>query len=86
MTLEVGNLYVTSLYLINRERGKAMKLYQYSKKAIILSALYFIFGACFANMNEMVRVTQNLVDPPYLPEHSQIATGSPKIVEIKMVI
>jgi len=63
-----------------------MKLYQHSKKAIISIVLYFIFGACFANMNEMERVTQNLVDPPYLPEHSQIATGSPKIVEIKMVI
>lgn len=32
------------------------------------------------------RVTQNLVAPPFLPEHDQTASGGPKIVEVRMVI
>ena len=32
------------------------------------------------------RVTQQLVNPPFLPQHEQVATGAPKIVQIRMVI
>lgn len=32
------------------------------------------------------RVKQTLVAPPFAPEHDQIATDDPKIVEIEMVI
>ncbi len=32
------------------------------------------------------RVTQNLVAPPFLPEHDQTASGGAKIVEVRMVI
>lgn len=32
------------------------------------------------------RVTQQLVAPPFLPQHQQVATGAPKIVQVRMVI
>lgn len=32
------------------------------------------------------RVTQELVDPPFLPVHNQVATGAPKVVQVRMVI
>jgi nitrite reductase (NO-forming) len=32
------------------------------------------------------RVTQTLVAPPNLPAHQQVATGNPKVVQIRMVI
>lgn len=32
------------------------------------------------------RVTQTLVNPPFLPEHTQIAVGGPKVVEMTMEI
>ena len=32
------------------------------------------------------RVTQKLVAPPFLPTHEQVATGKPKIVQVRMVI
>ena len=32
------------------------------------------------------RVTQILVSPPFLPEHEQIATGGPKVVQVRLVI
>ncbi len=31
-------------------------------------------------------VTQELVDPPFLPEHEQVASGPPRIVQIRMEI
>ena len=32
------------------------------------------------------RVTQELVDPPFLPDHEQVASGPPRVVEIRMEI
>lgn len=32
------------------------------------------------------RVTQELVAPPFLPVHNQVATGAPKVVQVRMVI
>lgn len=32
------------------------------------------------------RVSQSLVDPPFLPEHEQVASGPPRIVEIRLEI
>ncbi|MDK1119001.1 MAG: copper-containing nitrite reductase [Anaerolineae bacterium] len=34
----------------------------------------------------MERVKQKLVAPPFLPEHSQVAKGGPKIVEIELTV
>ncbi len=35
---------------------------------------------------ELKRVKQTLVAPPFLPEHTQVAKGAPRIVEVEMVI
>lgn len=32
------------------------------------------------------RVEQTLVAPPFLPKHSQVATGKPKVVKVRMVV
>ncbi len=37
-----------------------------------------------ADLSGYTRVKQNLVAPPYAPEHEQVATGGPKIIEITM--
>ncbi len=39
-----------------------------------------------ANLRGFERVTQELVAPPFLPKHEQVATGKPKIIQVKMVI
>ena len=39
-----------------------------------------------ANVEGLERVTQELVAPPFLPKHEQVATGKPKIVQVRMVI
>jgi len=32
------------------------------------------------------RIKQEIVAPPFLPEHDQVAKGGPKIVEVRFVI
>lgn len=39
-----------------------------------------------ADIEGLERVTQKLVPPPFFPEHEQVATGGPKIIEVRMVI
>ena len=39
-----------------------------------------------ASLEGLERVTQELVPPPFLPKHDQVATGKPKIVQVRMVI
>ena len=39
-----------------------------------------------SSLADLPRVTQILVAPPFLPEHTQIADGGPKVVQIEMVI
>ena len=39
-----------------------------------------------ANIDNLPRVKQNLVSPPFVPDHEQVATGGPKIFEIEFVI
>jgi nitrite reductase (NO-forming) len=39
-----------------------------------------------ADIDNLQRVKQKLVIPPFVPEHEQVATGSPKIVEIEFII
>ena len=43
-------------------------------------------AAAEAAMLPVIRVKQELVAPPFLPEHDQVATGGPKIVEVTLVI
>ena len=39
-----------------------------------------------ADIDNLPRVKQILVIPPFVPEHEQVATGRPKIVEIEFII
>jgi nitrite reductase (NO-forming) len=38
------------------------------------------------NVSGLERVTQELVTPPFFPEHEQVYTGDPRVVEIRMVV
>ena len=39
-----------------------------------------------SNPDDLERVTQTLVAPPFLPEHEQVAKGDPKIVQVRLVV
>lgn len=39
-----------------------------------------------AEIAALPRVTQEMVAPPFMPKHDQVAKGGPKVVEIKLVI
>ena len=39
-----------------------------------------------SNIQDLERVTQTLVNPPFLPKHDQIAKGGPKVVQMTMII
>ena len=61
------------------------------KKTIILSmCLTFIMGIASisfaAGADGLPRVTQELVAPPFLPKHDQVAKGGPKVVQIRLVV
>ena len=38
------------------------------------------------DVSRLERVTQTLVEPPFLPRHEQIYTGAPRVVEVRMEI
>ena len=38
------------------------------------------------NIDLLDRVRQELVPPPFVPAHDQVASGAPKVVEVRMVI
>ena len=38
------------------------------------------------DISKLLRVQQKMVAPPFLPEHEQVATGGPKIVEVTFTI
>ena len=38
------------------------------------------------NVDLLQRVTQKLVPPPFLPAHDQVASGAPKVVQVRLVI
>ena len=38
------------------------------------------------DVSSLERVTQTLVAPPALPQHEQVASGDPKVVQIRMVV
>lgn len=39
-----------------------------------------------ADIGKLTRVKQTLVQPPFFPQHDQVAKGGPKVVEVTMVI
>lgn len=54
--------------------------------AMFLSINTFYAVGNQEDMKNLKRVTQELVAPPFLPKHDQVATGKPKIIEVRMVI
>ena len=62
----------------------------YLYKLLIITVLFFgtLIGVSAegTSVDKLERVVQKLVAPPFLPEHEQIATGAPKVVQIRMVI
>ena len=63
-------------------------------KIFLLSLVILISGCAeiqskkisIINIDNLERVTQKLVLPPYLPIHSQVDTGKPKIIEVRMIV
>lgn len=49
-------------------------------------AVALIGQAHAAGVDNLPRVSQTLVAPPFVPAHEQVATTGPKIVEVRMVI
>ena len=38
------------------------------------------------DVSDLERVTQELVAPPFFPEHEQVNTGDPRVIEVRMVV
>ena len=54
---------------------------------IILLSSVFIWPCLGATQVEKLkRVTQELVAPPFLPKHDQVAIGGPKVVLVRLVV
>ena len=53
----------------------------------LLLGCYTNAGAEIASkVNGLERITQKLVAPPFLPAHEQVATGPPKVVQVRLVV
>lgn len=39
-----------------------------------------------SSLTDLPRVTQTLVAPPFLPEHTQIAVGGPKVIQVELEV
>ena len=39
-----------------------------------------------SDVQDLPRVRQQLVDPPFVPDHAQVAEGGPKVVEVELVV
>jgi nitrite reductase (NO-forming) len=46
----------------------------------------FVKKAAKVNVSTLPRVKQKLVAPPFVPEHEQVATTGPRVIEVEMVI
>ena len=57
-----------------------LKLIIFSSTALVVPCL----GA--TQVDNLKRVTQELVAPPFLPKHDQVAIGSPKVVQVRLVV
>ncbi len=38
------------------------------------------------NIDSLKHITQELVPPPFVPAHDQVATGAPKVIQVRLVI
>jgi hypothetical protein len=53
--------------------------------AFLTSLLAVAGGAHAAGVDSLERVAQTLVSPPLLPSHTQKASASPKVVQVRLV-
>ena len=53
---------------------------------LLLGLLMNGLPALAASVDNLERVTQTLVAPPFLPKHDQVASGKPKVVQIRLEI
>ena len=63
-----------------------MNLLNPTIRLIVVGFLFCFCQISTAETLEVSRVTQELVNPPYLPEHSQVAEGPSKIVQVEMIV
>ncbi len=62
------------------------------RREIVIAGLLMVLaaGPAFADKPSktkgLERVTQEMVKPPFVPKHDQVAKGGPKIVEVRLVI
>lgn len=43
-------------------------------------------AAVKADLANLPRVRQELVAPPFAPEHEQVASGGPKVIEVELTV
>ena len=63
------------------------------KITTVSMSLVFLFG-CYTTLaseppsatDQLERVNQTLVAPPFLPAHSQVAIGAPKVVQVRLEV
>lgn len=60
----------------------------FNRTVLQMTAATALLAATLAQASalDLPRVQQTLVAPPFLPEHEQVATGGPKVIEVRMVI
>ncbi|MCH9027722.1 MAG: nitrite reductase, copper-containing [Proteobacteria bacterium] len=68
------------------ETGMTRTLRLLAGTCLAFGAFGLLNAETATDISHLERVTQILVAPPFLPEHEQIATGDPKIVQVRMVI
>lgn len=66
--------------------GQAMAMPAASVEAARVEKPVVKAAAAPADVSRLPRVRQTLVKPPFLPDHEQVATTGPKIVEVTMTI
>ena len=67
-----------------------MKIFSFAKYIIIVVSLFSqtlqSAESPSISLDSLQRVTQDLVVPPLLPEHTQIADSEPKIIQVRMTV
>src|SRR5690606_14301267 len=97
--MRINNKYRTMKKLRMSPSGvKQMIPFSHAVKSVLLIGLMGLFAACGNNRASVVdatfegegddleRVKQELVMPPLVPVHEQVAKGKPKIVEVTLTI
>jgi nitrite reductase (NO-forming) len=54
--------------------------------SLIMLPVLVIFLQADSRADDLERISQELVSPPFLPKHEQVDTGKPKVVQMRMVV